>query len=79
MVPWELVAVPLGSVEHTLGSTAFAGEESLKISHLSNKVVENRHKILRAVNSKVYNECEPSNNLEQDIMTQITAAIIHWI
>ena len=28
-----------------LRSTAFAGEGSLKISHLTNKVVENIHKI----------------------------------
>jgi len=40
-IPWELVAVPLGSAEHTLVNTAFVGEESLKISHLTNKVVGN--------------------------------------
>ena len=28
-----------------MGSTVFAGEESLKISHLTNKIVENIHKM----------------------------------
>jgi hypothetical protein len=38
-IPWELVAVPLRSAEHTLGSTTFADEESLNITHLTTRVV----------------------------------------
>ena len=51
-IPWELVVVPFGSGEHTLGSTAFTGEGCLKISHLTSKVVENRRKRPCAVNGK---------------------------
>jgi hypothetical protein len=68
MYPW----IPLGAGRGSVGiGGAHFGKQCIcrwRQPNLTNKVVENRHKILRAVNSKVYNECEPSNSFEQDIM-----------
>ena len=44
-IPWELIAVTWGSAEQTVRSTVFGGKEGLKISNLTNKIVEKIYKM----------------------------------